>query len=407
MSDIQDECIHNGIDCYIAYASTLRSRHDILNGYQIGNWFDHKLHALLSRIFRKQAYFSTLTTWRFLRYIDQIKPDVVHLHVIHSNFIKLNMLLRHLAKRNIATVATLHDNWFYTGGCTYYPRLKCNLWQTNCDPCPLQQVGYKRYLKNTAPQVLAERAQYFNAIPRLTFVGVSDWISSECRKSLVGSNNVLTIRNGVRPEVFRPMTQHARQSTRNDFFKQHNIRTDTDTPFIILGPASKWLDSHNAEGFKYIISRLKPDEVFVIYGCDDSQMSSCCDPKRHIVFVPYIHNKAVLSTIYSIADVFVNCTYEDTCSFINLESQACGTPIITFDNTGARECVNNICSFHVPTDDYHSMYQKIQDIKQLWSKSDSKRPYQEACVRWIHEHFTMQSNYRQYVQLYQQCIQSR
>lgn len=37
MRDIQDVCLHSGIDCHIAYATTQRSKHDILNGYKIGS----------------------------------------------------------------------------------------------------------------------------------------------------------------------------------------------------------------------------------------------------------------------------------------------------------------------------------------------------------------------------------
>lgn len=384
MSDIQDVCTHNGIECHIAYGVTQRSRHDILNGYHIGCWLDHKLHALLWRIFRKQAYFSTIPTWRLLRHISRIQPDVVHLHNLHSNYINLNMLLRYLAKNDIPTVATLHDNWFYTGGCCYYPQYHCNRWQHDCSNCPEQKKGYKRFLPNTAPKVLQDRARYFNAIPRLTFVGVSDWVASDCRKSLVGSNDVRTIRNGVRTDVFCPMPAEARKEMRS----RYGI---SDDQFLILGPASKWLDPKNTEGLNTILGKLRQDEVFMIYGCTPGQMK---DPylshKAGVMLIPYITNKPQLSTIYSMADVYINCSDQDTCSFINIEAQACGIPIITFDNTGAAETVDNINSFRVPTDDYLQMLQKAREIKN-WHPNP---------IPWITGYFTMRQNYDAYVALY-------
>lgn len=399
MSDIQDVCTHNGIECHIAYPVTIRSKRDILHGYHIGCWFDHKLHALLSRIFRKQAYFSTIPTWFLLRHINRIRPNVVHLHNLHSNYINLNMLLQYLAKRQIATIATLHDNWFYTGGCTYYPRLNCTRWLTDCKGCPQHKHGFVRFLPDTASCILDDRDRYLNSIPCLTIVGVSDWISDECRKSRIGRNPIITIRNGVRNDVFQPMPLEARQQLR----AKYGLRPDQ---FVILGPASKWLNHRNRTGLRTMLHSLQPDELLVLYGCSPQQMADTqiTALSSQLVLLPFYHNKVELSTIYCMADVMINCTYEDTCSFLNLECQASGTPIITFDNTGARECVDTICSFRTPTGDYQAMYRKVQEIKQQVTPQNP-RPFQQACVSWIEHNFTMQINYKQYVQLYKELGQ--
>lgn len=385
MSDIQDVCTRHGIECHIAYSVTRRHKADITNGYHIGNWFDHKLHALLSRIFRKQAYFSTIPTWLFLRYIDRLKPDVVHLHNLHANYINLNMLLKHLAKRDIATVATLHDNWFFTGGC-YFPELEhCTRWQSGCKDCPLNKRGYNRFLPNTSEKVLQDRKRYFNAIPRLSVVGVSDWMSGEARKSILSHANITTIRNGVRTDVFCPMPADARLELRH----QYGIRDDQ---FLILGPASKWLDPRNRRGLQTILEGLKPDEVLILYGCSQQQMKlPYFQGRAGVVLLPYINDKVQLSTIYSIADVFINCTHMDTCSFINIEAQACGTPVITFDNTGAAETVDDVAGFRVPTDNYSAFLTKIAEIKKQ-QKSNPRT--------WIQNNFTMRANYEAYVGVY-------
>lgn len=388
MSDIQDVCTHNGIECHIAYGTTQRSRHDILYGYHIGNWLDHKLHALLSRIFRRQAYFSTIPTWRLLRHIDRIRPDVVHLHNLHSNYINLNMLLRYLAKHDIPTVATLHDNWFFTGGC-YLPELEhCSRWQTGCYDCPLGKMGYKRFLPNTAHRILRDRQRYFNALSHLSVVGVSDWMAEEARRSILSDARILTIRNGVRTDVFSPMSSEARAELRT----KYAIRPEH---FVILAPASKWLAERNRNGLDTIISSLRSDEILLLYGCTSLQMKdSVFQQGTRVRPIPFIKNKVQLSAIYSMADVMINCTHMDTCSFINIEAQACGTPVITFDNTGAAETVDNINSFRVPTDDYIAMRTCIDNIRR---QTISPIPF-------IHQYFTMQQNYEVYVRLYRTLI---
>ena len=44
-----------------------------------------------------------------------------------------------------------------------------------------------------------------------------------------------------------------------------------------------------------------------------------------------------LAEIYSAADVFINPTYADTFPTVNLEAQACGTPVVTYRTGGSPE----------------------------------------------------------------------
>lgn len=48
-----------------------------------------------------------------------------------------------------------------------------------------------------------------------------------------------------------------------------------------------------------------------------------------------------LAAIYSIADVFVNPTREDTFPTVNIESLACGTPVITRNVGGSPEIIDS------------------------------------------------------------------
>lgn len=48
-----------------------------------------------------------------------------------------------------------------------------------------------------------------------------------------------------------------------------------------------------------------------------------------------------LAAIYTAADVFFNPTTEDNYPTVNLEAEACGTPVATYDTGGCRETVKN------------------------------------------------------------------
>ena len=46
-----------------------------------------------------------------------------------------------------------------------------------------------------------------------------------------------------------------------------------------------------------------------------------------------------LAKLYSAADVFFNPTVEDNYPTVNLEAEACGTDVVTYDTGGCRETV--------------------------------------------------------------------
>ena len=65
------------------------------------------VHTWLARITGKTGGFSTLATWRLLRRMDKMKPDLIHLHNLHGWFINLPMLFGYIKKHNIPVVWTL------------------------------------------------------------------------------------------------------------------------------------------------------------------------------------------------------------------------------------------------------------------------------------------------------------
>ena len=67
-----------------------------------------------------------------------------------------------------------------------------------------------------------------------------------------------------------------------------------------------------------------------------------------------------LAEIYTAADVFVNPTHEDNYPTVNLEAQACGTSVITYNTGGSPESVppENV----VPCGDVQALAKRIREI---------------------------------------------
>ena len=95
---IHDCLENNGIDSLIVYQ---RCNKRPIKGYKVGNIIDWKLHAIMTRFFGHFGFYSRMATRRLLHYLDKEKPDVVHLHNVHSNYVNIKLLLEYLYKNEI------------------------------------------------------------------------------------------------------------------------------------------------------------------------------------------------------------------------------------------------------------------------------------------------------------------
>ena len=74
----------------------------------------------------------------------------------------------------------------------------------------------------------------------------------------------------------------------------------------------------------------------VLVGLDKKQIKSL---PHNVLGLERTNSPYELAGIYTAANVFLNLTYEDNYPTVNLESQACGTPCITYRTGGSVESV--------------------------------------------------------------------
>ena len=91
--DLKEEIDKNKYNMYIAYGY---GKSNIENTIKIGTKLDYIIHNILSRITGKQGGFSYFATQRFLKKVNKIKPDIIHLHNIHGNYVNYKLLFRYI-----------------------------------------------------------------------------------------------------------------------------------------------------------------------------------------------------------------------------------------------------------------------------------------------------------------------
>ena len=346
------------------------------NVFGISSPLDMKLHALLSRISGKNAAFSMRATKKLFRIIDNFAPDVVHLHNLHNNYVNLKMLLDFLGKKQIKTVITLHDCWFFTGKCTHFAKCGCGAWETGCGNCPQLKGDISSWLFDKTDLVWQEKQFGFSSIKNLSVVGSSDWIADLARRSLLKNGKISTIHTGIDTAVFTPLGDSAREEL------------GLDGKFVVLGMANKWLMEENAEILNNFINSTPESYHLVLVGAKGENTEK-------VTFIDFVSDKASLARIYRTADVFVNTTFEDTLPTVNIESLGCGTPVITYDSCGSGEIVGEGCGYVVPQLDFSALLEALERIEK-----SGKGAYSENCRKHICENYNSETQYEKYLEIY-------
>jgi putative colanic acid biosynthesis glycosyltransferase len=380
VKDIHELCVLKGIESSVA-CSKIFPGFETSGVYLIkNNILERKFHALMSRVTGKQGYYSSFATRCFLKHIQAMQPDIVHLHNLHSNFICLPVLMNYLNSHNIKTIITLHDCWFYTGGCTHYTNQKCYKWRESCGKCIDNHIK----IFDSSHSVLLDRISFFQGRNNITVIGVSEWIKNESINNVFRGCANYTIYNGIDLSVFHPSPSYLRKQLR------------LEEKFVILGPATKWLDSSRKHYLKEFASRLKENEVLLLFGCDEDNIKV---PKG-VQLYGFTHNREELAQLYSMADVFANCSYEESLSLINVECQACGTPVVTFDNTGMSETVDGISGLRVQSGDYGELLNSCREIVSL-----DNEELKNIRISFIKKRFDKSSNYKKLIEIYTSILQ--
>ena len=374
--------ISQGWESYIAYGREARDSKSKL--IRIGSSLDVYRHAIGSRLFDCQGLMSKRATRKFLKLLEQIRPDIIHLHNIHGYYINYPILFNYLKSKNIPTVITMHDFWLMTGHCAYINET-CNKWESGCGHCPrLDQ--YPATKLDYSARNWNRKASIFENMPNITLVPVSYWLAKYVDKSLLHGVEQQVIYNGIDTQVFKPYSG-----------KDYTVGGIDWNKFTIMTIATKWTE---ANGFSNIIrlSDILPDDCQIIMvGLDDEQLRNL---PAHIVGFKKIENLISLRELYSKADVIFNVNREVTFGLVTVEAMACGTPAIVLRNTAGEELVDKQTGFVVNS--VHDLISILPVIRNIHKEKTSI-----SCRQRVLDLFDANKQYHKYFDLYLNILHTK
>lgn len=338
-------------------------------------------NALSCRIFDNDGFCATKDTRALVSRIDEIRPDIVHLHNLHGYYLNISELLGHLAKKGIPAVMTLHDCWAFTGHCAYFDSARCEKWMRECGECPLKRAYPASMLLDRSRENHAEKIRLFSSLERFRFVPVSQWLSDLLAGSRLGGIGQTLIRNGINTGIF---------SERPPAPGSAAAKIAEKGPFII-GVANVWTRAKGLFDFAEIAAR-NPGLRIVLVGLSDRQARGL---PGNIEVVSHTESREELAALYSAAAAFVNPTHADNYPTTNLEAISCGTPAVTYETGGSPESVLPGCGFSVKCGDIAGLCEKISLIL-----ASGRGAFRNACLKAAAENFSERLCAEKYLRLY-------
>ncbi len=377
--------LSQGWRCVMAYGrGTPKSEMEL---WRIGSDADMYAHALHARLFDSLGLCSRTATKRLIKRMEALKPDIVHLHLLHGYYINYPLLFAYLAEKDIPVVWTMHDEWAITGHCA---TLLCDGWRSGCNGCAYHRQFPTSWLLDQSRRNFRLKSESINSVHNLTIITPSNWLADIIRQSHLGNHHIVTIHNGIDLSVFSPSTPEDTQQMRSQL--------GIVQPNVILGVASIWGPDKGLPDFTTLRQLLPIDKyAIVLVGLSDAQLSHL--PKG-IIGIKHTESQRQLATLYTLANVFVNPTYLDNFPTTNVEALACGTPIITYRTGGSVEAVSPDTGRVVEQGNVSALAQTISELTAVPKNTD-------ACRRRAVEHFDKKKILAQHMSLYNKLLESR
>ncbi len=284
------------------------------------NPFRPALDHVLMKFYGAKTLFSSsyMPFSEIIEQINQINPDIVHLHWITGGM----MTIEDMAKINAPIVWSLHDMWAFTDG--YHYDETYNICKNYCDYEP------KNFLSN---KVFARKKKTYKTIGNMTIIGLSRWMR-DCAKNsvLLKDKQHINLPNPIDTSVFKPFNK-------NESRKLWNL--PQDKKLVLFGAMGATDDPR--KGFSELSEALRRMTIssveFVVFGSEEPKTPLYFEFKTH--YLGKLNDDVCLAKLYSAVDVMIVPSLQENLSNAIMESLACATPVVGFDIGGNSDMIDH------------------------------------------------------------------
>ena len=318
---------------------------------------ERDLKYLYNTINEDNSYQDTATILAHLHF----SPDIIFVGISFDFLTSTDVLKLSQATQSYVYNLAVDMNHF-TGGCHF--AWDCDGYVKGCDTikCPAILDETYSFLAGRNFQIKKENAKKGN----FRILAGTKWTLEQAKKSNIykDQETYFNISSVLDTEVFNSQKRGIAK-------KIFNL---SDQTFYILAGSENTLDPR--KGYDYFVksinhfwSMLKPEErdrieiLSVTRQLDEESHSLIKFNKKHI---SYIKDERLLALLYQAADVYVNCSVEDSGPSMLIEALACGVPVVSFKTGAAQEYIQDEnTGFVVNNMDYMALSEALMKVYKM------------------------------------------
>lgn len=337
-----DELEKLGHTTYFLYGYGERGKKSQFHNKKKHLKYNSRLSAFLNLVFfrllgKETEIFCRISELKLKKLLKKI--DVVHLHAIHSYFVKYSNLITIITEMGIPIVWTMHDQWIMTGRCAQPGN--CTLWNSGCKVCPDKQAYPPTKLDRAGNNFTLKRnflnAHFFNTKHQI--VSCASWLEKELNAA--GIDEVATITNSVDTEFFDSMQPIPLNPIFDNLFVCRDLRDKRKIDWDLLRRVTSI-----------------PTQSLTVVG-DHSPVEI---PKAR--FYPSSNSRAELASIYKSHKRLIFTSTIDYYPLTITEALACGIEVYALDSPAAREFqAHPSCHIFQSSEDLYQEILHINDRK--------------------------------------------
>lgn len=259
----------------------------------------------------------------WVKKINQSNCDLIHLQWYNSEMLSI----KDVANIKKPTVQTLHDMWTFCGAEHYTEHLRWREgYKSSNKPNSLSGFDIDQY-------IWKQKAKHWTTPRHL--VAVSQWLADCVASSaLLSQWPVSVIPNPIDTTIWCPMDKT---------FCRELFNLPLDKTIITFGALGGAINPR--KGYDLLLEALKTlnkdiDDIHVVvFG--QSKAQHTLDTVFPTTYLGRLNDQYSMAALNNAADVFVSSATQEAFGQTSSEAQACGLPVVAFDQTGSVDIVEH------------------------------------------------------------------
>lgn len=352
------------------------------NCYKIDKNYEIYLHAAVTRMVGLQG--SMKATKRLVSYLRKNQVKTVYILNVNGYYLNENILFRYLSRDNIHVVYIMIDEYAFLGRCCYQEG--CMRYMRGCGKCPRARSLYPQsFFFDTSRIRFKAKSKNYKSMKKIMFVGPKYVVQKAKKSPLMHNMKTAVLDEAIDVDFYRPRNTNAIKEI-------YGIQKDDFVAVCITPYPNK------RKGGEYFIQLAREFKEEAKYKFVHVGVSGKVDDRpANYIPIGYIKDQEQLAQFYSLGDVFVFPSLEDTMPNACLEALSCGTPLVCFDISGMPYLGDErVLTLAAPKD--------VRELKKIISHMEKKtEDISRTCREYARTRYDNKNYYRKLELLGLQC----